>query len=119
MRIAMSDADSSPLTGAVEAGIARVLAAERSARDAVALAREEAGAMTEAARAATRALHERTERRIRALHTAFEHRVDTELAALEAEAAGLVKHEKLSTDEQVRVEQSVAALAAELTRGAR
>lgn len=119
VRVAMSNADSSPLTGAVEAAIARVLAAERSARDAVALSREAAEAMTEATRAAARALHERTERRIRALHAAFEHRASTELAALEAEAAGLVKHDELSTDEQARVERSVAALAAELTRGAR
>jgi hypothetical protein len=115
----MSSADSLSSTDAVEAAIARVLASERAARDAVARDRDEAAAMTEAARGEARALHDRTERRMRALRAAFERKVSTELAALEAEAAALVKHEELSADEQARVARAAAALAAELTGGAR
>jgi hypothetical protein len=115
----LSSADSLPPTDVVEAAIARVLASERAARDAVARARDEAVGMTEASRAAARALHERTERRIRALHAAFDRKVSAELAALEAEAAGLVRHEELSAGEQARVERAVVVLAAELTGGAR
>ena len=112
-----SRAEALPPTDAVEAAIVRVLAAERGARDAVARAKNDAAAMTEAARATVRILNERTECRIRALHIAFDRKVSAALAALEAEGADFATHHDLSADEQARIEQAVAKLAAELTGG--
>ena len=112
-----SSTEAIPPTDAVEAAIAQVLAAERSAQDAVARAKDEAVAIAEAARAEGRALNERSERRIRALHAAFDRKVSAALAALEAEAARLATHQDLSDDEQARIERAVAKLAADLTGG--
>jgi len=112
-----SRAEALPPTDAVEAAIARVLAAERVACEAVARSKDDAAAMTEAARAAARTLHERTERRIRALHIAFDRKVNAALAALEAEGADLATHHDLTADDHARIQQAVAKLAAEMTGG--
>jgi hypothetical protein len=100
---------------AVDAAIARVLEAERAARDAVVQAGETAAAMTEEARAAARTLAERTERRIRGIRAAFEERATAEVAALDATAAATSQERALGADELARVEAAVAALAASLT----
>lgn len=110
-----SRADSFPPNDAVEAAIARVLAEERAARNAVARSRNDGAAMIDAARAAARALNERTERRIRALHATFDRELSAALEVLELEAAGLATGQELSAEERARVERSVAILAAELT----
>ena len=90
-----STAEPLPPTEAVEAAIARVLAAERAAREDVARAKDDAVAMTEAARAAGRTLNERTERRIRALYVAFDRKTSASLATLEDEVARLATHSRL------------------------
>jgi hypothetical protein len=114
-----SRADSFQQYDAIEAAIARVLAAERAARDAVGRARNDGAAMTDAARAAARVLNERTERRIRTLHAAFDRKVGAALAAFELEATRLTMHQELSAGERARVERAVANLAAELTGDSR
>ena len=99
----------------IDAAIARVLEAERAARDAVAQAGATAAATTEEARAAARTLAERTERRIRGIRAAFEEQATAEVAALEATAAETSMEHPLGPDELARVDAAVAALAARLT----
>ena len=100
---------------AVDAAIARVLGAERDARDAVLAAERTAAAMAEAGRAAARAVAERTERRIRQVRVAFEARASAEVTALDAAAAEAGARHDLTPDELARLDAAVATLAARLT----
>lgn len=100
-----------------DAAIARVLRAEADARAAVAAAQAQVGAMAEAARADARARSERTERRIRAVAAAFEVRTARELAAIEAEAAGLRQPEPPDEAARSAVAKAVARLAREMIQG--
>jgi hypothetical protein len=111
----MPNAEYAPAEAAVEAAIARVLNAERDAREAVAQATRDAAAMNENARGVARALAERTERRIRAVRAAFEATVAVEVAAIDAEATAQDASGPLSTNDLERLERTIAALAAELT----
>jgi hypothetical protein len=108
-----------PLDDAVESAITRVLDAEAAARDAIARARGEALEMAEQARARTRALSLRIDDRIRGIRAAFERKVSAQVAVLEAEAAALEARHDLAPGEIARLEQAVAALAAELAGGRR
>jgi len=113
-----SSPESAP-TDIAEAAIARVLDAERASRDAIARARSDAAAIAENARIAARALQERTERRVSAIRVAFDRHTASTLAALDAEAAALATGHVLSAEEEARLERAVAALAVDLTGGAR
>jgi hypothetical protein len=101
----------------VEAAIARVLACERDARDAIARAGREAAELAEAGRAAARAVGERTETRIRSVRAAFERRLAAELDALHAAEDAIVDDEPIAGDDLARLDRAIAALAAELTGG--
>ncbi len=101
-----------------ELAIARVLGAERDAREAVDRARLEVNQIAETARSAARALAQRTERRIRAVVDAFERDVDTRVAAIDAEAQRLDHPQPLGADELDVLQRAVRGLARELT-GAR
>ena len=99
----------------VEQAIARVLDAERSARDSIAEAETEAAAIAERARASARAVGERALRRIVTIRARFEQRIGAEVAALDAAAAGLASPHFVNEADGATVERAVAALAAELT----
>ena len=111
----MSTVEVLPSETAVEAAIARVLAAERDAHEAVEHATREAEAMNEKARADARALAERTERRIQRARAAYERMVSTEVAAIDAQAASQDEQQTLSADDWHRLERALETLAAELT----
>jgi len=108
---------SNPVQGpdAVDAAIARVLDAERDARESVAQAGATAEAMLEAARSSVRALNARTERRIRGVRAAFEEGATREIAALDATAAEVGHERALGAAELARIDAAVEALAANLT----
>jgi len=108
-----------PGEAAAETAITRVLNTERAAADAIAQATREAATLNDNARAAARALVERTERRIRAVRAAFAARVAGELAAIDAQAAAQDAGQPLAAADMGRLERAAAALAAELTGGAR
>jgi hypothetical protein len=108
-----------PSQVAVEAAIARVLAAEADARIAVQDARAAAEARAEAARAATRSIAQRTLSRIAAARTEFDRRIAAEVADLNAEAEALAGAPTLSPAELAALERALAALANELTGGSR
>ena len=99
----------------VEAAIARVLAAERGAQQAIAAARAEAAAIAERSRAEARSVAEQTQRRMRRLRAAFERRTEAELAALQLQAEALAAPQPPDADDGVRVDGAVARLVAELT----
>jgi len=99
---------------AAEAAIARVLAAEREAREAIEQARLQVDAIVERARVGARALDERTARRIRAVVDAFEREVAERLAEIEAAAEEASRAEPLSDDETAALQRAVRALAVEL-----
>jgi len=101
----------------VEAAIARVLAAERAAREAVAQAREEAEHIAEAARASVRALEARTDRRIRLVRDAFQRRLGEALGALAPEDAPAASQPAPDAREQARLDEAIEALARRLTGG--
>jgi hypothetical protein len=109
------DNSRTPSGDAVEAAIMRVLAAEATARDAIARSRDEAAAIAEQAREKARALRLVTDRRIGRLRAAFDARCTAEVAALEDEAAALAAPHDPSPAEVAGIERAVAALARALT----
>ena len=113
----MANVDPSSESEIVERAIARVLEAERSAREAIAGARRDAVAMDERARAAARAVAERTERRVARVRERFEQRIAAEVAALDAVAAALDRRFEPDPQDVAALEQAVAWLAAQLTEG--
>jgi hypothetical protein len=98
-----------------EAAIARVLDAEREAREAVARALIEVHRIAETARADARSLAERTERRIRLVVGAFERELASRVAEIDAAAERLDKPQPLTPDELAALRRAVGALARELT----
>ena len=107
-------ADEKAFNDAAEAAIARVLAAEREAREAVEQARLEVDRIAEGARLADRAVVERTERRIRAVVGAFERDLAERVAKIEAAAAQFASPQPISSDELVSLQRAVRLLAGEL-----
>jgi hypothetical protein len=107
-------ADETTFNDAAEAAIARVLAAERARREAVAQARLEAGRIAETGRLAEHSLAERTERRIRAVVGAFERDLAERLAEIEAEAAQVAQPQPIRPGELASLQRAVRALAGEL-----
>jgi hypothetical protein len=97
-----------------EAAIARVLGAEREAREAVERALLEVHRIAEAARAESRSLAERTERRIRIVVGAFERELASRVSEIDAAAERLDSPQPLTPDELAALRQAVGALAREL-----
>ena len=100
---------------AVEAAIARVLAAERAARDALAQARVDAAAITDAARERARAFGERTERRMQRVRNAYDAATEAGLADIAADAARIEESERQTSADRMKLVAAVGALAALLT----
>jgi hypothetical protein len=113
-----SNAPKNPVGDPTEAAIAKVLRAEREARQSIASAQLDAQAIAEQARASARALAERTERRIRSVVGAFENELSDRLADIDADAARIATPHVLSDSELGALGLAVTALARELT-GAR
>jgi hypothetical protein len=102
-----------------EFAIAKVLRAEREAREAIEHAQLEAQRIAEQSRADARALAERTERRIRSIAGAFEQQLSRELAEIDAEAAGMTRPHVLGESELARLHEAVRKLALQLVGAAR
>ena len=111
-------AEASERNGAAEAAMARVLAVEREAREAIARAKVDALHIAEDARGAMRRLGERTERRVRWIVAAFERDCAERIAVIDAEVAKLDVPQSISPDDRARLERAVAALAAQLAGAA-
>lgn len=105
--------DSSPLRDS-DAAIARVLQAEREAREAVSGASAEVLQIAERARADARARAERTERRIRLYAAAFARELAARLALIEAEGAALSAPEAPQAGDEQRLQQAVQQVVQEL-----
>jgi hypothetical protein len=104
---------------AVEEAIARVLASERDAREAIANARREAAETAEESRAFARALGERTDVRIRKVRSAFERALAARLEELHAAEAQIETRHDLTDEDRARLDRAIARLAARLTGGER
>src|SRR5512137_2560525 len=108
--------DAHPVADAVvDDAIARVLAAERAARESVAAVERQCAARVDDARAAARAIDERAERRIRAARERFEANVAREVEDLQAQADSLAAPRAPSEADARAVDAAVATLAAILT----
>ena len=107
-------ADNKAYNDAAEAAIARVLAAEREAREAIEQARLQVDGIVERARLDARALDERTTRRIRVVVDAFERELAGRLAGIEAAAEQATRQQPFSDEETAALQRAVGALAAEL-----
>ncbi|HEX6017009.1 MAG TPA: hypothetical protein VFZ28_02810 [Burkholderiaceae bacterium] len=99
---------------AAGAAIARVLGAERDARDSIAAAQAEVTHIGEEARAATRAISERTEHRLRRVVECIERDTAARLAAIDANAAALAEQRTDVAGDDAVVRAAVAALASRL-----
>jgi vacuolar-type H+-ATPase subunit H len=100
---------------AVDAAIARVLAAEASAREDVEAAAREAEALLEDARGRAREICASAERRVRAARSRYDAAVGSEVGRIEAEAAAQETGHALNAEDREHVARAVAAVAADLT----
>jgi vacuolar-type H+-ATPase subunit H len=105
----------SPSEAVADAAIARVLDAERAAREAVEEATREADRIVDRARAAAEAVGERAERRIRRIRAAFEAHADREIARLDAAAARETGVRDLDAEDMARLARGIDAVCDELT----
>ena len=103
-----------PADLAVEAAIARVLAAEVAARVALEDAQRRAAVEAEASRARARMIAQRTSARIAAIRAGFESAVASEVAALDAQAEALAGAHALTSGEIADLDRALAALTREL-----
>jgi hypothetical protein len=117
-KIVKSNAPTRPTNDPAEAAIARVLLAEREARESIEHAHRQAEHIAESGRAGARALAERTERRIRAVVGAFEKELTRRLTVIDGEAARMATPHALGEAELHALDGAVNALAFELTGGA-
>ena len=108
-------ADPRAAPDSVERAIARVLDAERTARDDIGRAEAGAAASIESARAAARGITERVERRLRRVRMTFETRAADEVARLDAAALEAAQRHELTRADLDRVDAAIATLAARLT----
>jgi vacuolar-type H+-ATPase subunit H len=108
----------SSVPSAVEAAIGRVLAAEASARDAIAQAERDASATLEAARAKAQDIAARAETRLREAGDAYERETARRLAGI-ADGARAADDSQASAFDSEHLGNAVAALAASLTGGGR
>jgi vacuolar-type H+-ATPase subunit H len=113
-----SNAPTRATSDPAEAAIARVLLAEREARESIEHARHQAESIAEHARAGARAVAERTERRIRGVVGAFERDLTRRLAAIDGEAKRMATPHVLGDAELRALDHAVHALAIRLTGAA-
>jgi F0F1-type ATP synthase membrane subunit b/b' len=113
-----SNAPTRPTKDPAEAAIARVLQAEREARESIEQAHRQAEQIAESARASARAVAERTERRIRAVVGAFEQELSRRLALIDGEAARMATPHVPGEAELRMLDSAVHTLAAQLTGAA-
>lgn len=104
-----------PPDSVVDAAVARVLAAEQVAREALVRAEAEAALIAEAARAAQRGLAERTRRRTLRVREAFARDVRARLQRITHEAGELSRHDEPDAADVARMSRAVERLAAELS----
>jgi hypothetical protein len=100
-----------------EAAMARVLAAESEARDALERSTRQAARMLEEARAAAKAIAAAAARRAGAVRTSMERRLATRLAQIEALEREALAAGPLLPGEHDRLARAVERLATDLTRG--
>ena len=105
-------------TDAVELAINRVLAAEKSARDAVELCRAEARQAVNRARLQSRQILERADERIGLLHHRCEESVSSRLAQLAAEAKRIPERAVVGPEMEERLRAACRNLAEQMTSGA-
>jgi vacuolar-type H+-ATPase subunit H len=99
----------------VDAAIARVLAAEASARKDVEAAALEADALLDDARRRAREIGDRAERRVRTARSRYDAAVRSEVARIEAEAAAQETEHALTAEDREHVARAVATVAGDLT----
>jgi len=107
-------ADPNVRNALAEAAMARVLAAERDARDSVGQAQADVHRIAESTRSAARRLGERTEQRMRHVVAAFERELAARLADIEAETARLEIPQPIGAEDREAVQRAVADLARQL-----
>jgi hypothetical protein len=107
-------ADVSARNDPADAAMARVLAVEREARDAIARSKVDALHIAEQARGAARRLGERTEERVRGIVAAFDRGLAAQVAAIDAEVATLDVPQPIAAEDRVRLERAVEALSRHL-----
>lgn len=100
-----------------EAAMARVLAAERKAREALEQSRREAAHILHEARAASKAVSARAARRVGAVRAAMERRLAVRLAELDAHEREALAAGGLDPQARARLARAIERLAAELTGG--
>jgi hypothetical protein len=103
---------------AAEVAMARVLAVERDARDAMARAQLDAERIGEDTRAAARRLNERTEQRLRSIVAAFERDCAERVAAIDADVDKLDVPQPIADVDRARLERALASLARQLAGAA-
>ena len=104
-------------TAPVDEAIARVLEAERSAREAVARSAEDAEAMRQAARARAHAIAERAAERAAAVHRWTDAAIRARIDELNRERASLQQPAGPAADEPQRLARALDRLADELAGG--
>ena len=101
-----------------EAAMARVLAAESKARDALESSRREAARTLHEARTTSKAIAATAARRISAVRSAMERRLAERLAILETQERAALASGEVDAAERERLAHAVERLAAELTTDA-
>lgn len=104
-----------PSGQAVEAAIAKVLAAERDARESVVACRRQAEECLEIARRDARLISERCERRMQAMRQRYAQALAQRLAAFQDESNQFKQAYVPTAEELARLRQAVATLAGECT----
>lgn len=112
------NANAQARNAAAGTAIARVLAAERDARQAVAAAQVEVTHLAEEARAAARAAADHAERRLRRVVECIERDTAARLAAIDAEAAALDRQRPDVAADAAVVHAAVTTLARRLVGAA-
>jgi hypothetical protein len=106
--------DTTTDTSRVDEAIVRVLHAEQSARDAVALCAADAERVRQAARARARAIAERAAERVARVHTWTEAALQAEVARMNRERAALQRPAPPDPEEPARLARALDRVAAEL-----
>ena len=105
----------SPSGQAVEAAIAKVLAAERDARESIVACRRQAEECLDIARRDARLIGERCERRMQAVRQGYAQALAQRLAAFQDESNQFKQAYVPSAEELSRLRNAVAMLAGECT----
>lgn len=108
-----------PSPQAIEACIARVLAAERDAHASIESAKGSATAAIAQARGKARAISERAEARLAAARQSVEARIARRQAEIDAQARILRDTREPGDTDELRLDEALAQVAASLTTGRR